>query len=142
MVRRYHVHSDAAQLSPPGCHHGLGEPQVLTWQLSNTMGTDSCIEALEEAIAKYGTPQIFNSDQCSQFTSPRFTRILKEAGIKISRWMDNAFIERLWRSLKYECVYLLAFESGTEARNGIGAWLKILRRAASALGARRWAHAQ
>jgi putative transposase len=104
--------------------------KVLAWRLSNTMDTEFCIEALEEALAKYGTPEIFNSDQGSQFTSPRFTGILKEAGVKISmdgkgRWMDNVFIERLWRSLKYECVYLLAFENGTEARNGIGAWMKF-----------------
>ena len=94
------------------------------------MDTDFCIEALEEALAKYSKPEIFNSDQGSQFTSPRFTGILKEAGVKISmdgkgRWMDNVFIERLWRSLKYECVYLLAFEGGAEARNGIGAWMKF-----------------
>jgi putative transposase len=104
--------------------------KVLAWRLSNTMDTDFCIEALEEALGKYGKPEIFNSDQGSQFTSPRFTRILKEANIKISmdgkgRWMDNVFIERLWRSLKYECVYLYTFENGTEARNGIGAWMKF-----------------
>jgi putative transposase len=104
--------------------------KVLAWRLSNTMDTDFCIEALEEALAKYGTPEIFNSDQGSQFTSPRFTGILKEAGVKISmdgkgRWMDNVFIERLWRSLKYECVYLHPFENGTEARNGIGAWMQF-----------------
>jgi putative transposase len=104
--------------------------KVLAWRLSNTMDTEFCIEALEEALAKYGTPKIFNSDQGSQFTSPRFTCILKEAGVKISmdgkgRWMDNVFIERLWRSLKYECVYLLAFESGADARNRIGAWMKF-----------------
>jgi putative transposase len=103
--------------------------KVLAWRLSNTMDTEFCIEALEEALAKYGTPEIFNSDQGSQFTSPRFTRVLKEAGVKISmdgkgRWMDNVFIERLWRSLKYECVYLHTFETGTEARNGIGAWME------------------
>jgi len=104
--------------------------KVLAWRLSNTMDTEFCIEALEEALAKYGKPEIFNSDQGGQFTSPRFTGILKEAGVKISmdgkgRWMDNVFIERLWRSLKYECVYLLAFEGGAEARNGIGAWMKF-----------------
>jgi putative transposase len=104
--------------------------KVLAWRLSNTMDTEFSIEALEEALAKYGKPEIFNTDQGSQFTSPRFTGILKEAGVKISmdgkgRWMDNVFIERLWRSLKYECVYLLAFESGAEARNGIGAWMKF-----------------
>ena len=104
--------------------------KVLAWRLSNTMDTEFCIETLEEALAKYGKPEIFNSDQGSQFTSPRFTGILKEAGVNISmdgkgRWMDNVFIERLWRSLKYECVYLLAFESGAEARDGIGAWMKF-----------------
>ena len=103
--------------------------KVLTWRLSNTMDTDFCIEALEEAIAKYGKPDIFNTDQGSQFTSPRFTRILKEASIKISmdgkgRWMDNVFIERLWRSMKYECVYLYTFETATEARKGIRSWLQ------------------
>jgi putative transposase len=97
--------------------------KVLAWRLSNTMDTDFCIEALEEALAKYGTPEIFNSDQGSQFTSPRFTGILKEAGVKISmdgkgRWMDNVFIERLWRSLKYECVYLHPFETGRRRAMG------------------------
>jgi putative transposase len=101
--------------------------KVLAWRLSNTMDTEFCIEALEEALEAYGTPEIFNTDQGSQFTSPRFTRILREAGVRISmdgkgRWMDNVFIERLWRSLKYECVYLQAFETGTEARKGIGDW--------------------
>jgi transposase InsO family protein len=102
--------------------------KVLAWRLSNTMDTEFCIEALEEALGKYGRPEIFNTDQGSQFTSPRFTRILKEADVRISmdgngRWMDNVFIERLWRSLKYECVYLQAFETGTEARKGIGDWI-------------------
>jgi len=104
--------------------------KVLAWRLSNTMDTEFCIEALEEALAKYGKPEIFNSDQGGQFTSPRFTRVLKEAGVNISmdgkgRWMDNVFIERLWRSLKYECVYLHAFETGTEARHGIRAWVEF-----------------
>jgi putative transposase len=104
--------------------------KVLAWRLSNTIDTEFCIEALEEALAKYGNPEIFNSDQGSQFTSPRFTRILKEADVKISmdgkgRWMDNVFIERLWRSLKYECVYLHAFETGSEARNEIGTWMEF-----------------
>jgi len=115
--------------------------KVLAWRLSNTMDTEFCIEALEEALSKYGKPEIFNSDQGGQFTSPRFTRILKEAGVRISmdgkgRWRDNVFIERLWRSLKYECVYLHAFETGTEARNGIGDWLNFYgaQRPHSALG--------
>ena len=104
--------------------------KALAWRLSNTMDTEFCIEALEEVIRKYGKPNIFNTDQGSQFTSPRFTCILKEANVKISmdgkgRWMDNVFIERLWRSMKYECVYLHAFESGTEARKGTGNWVKF-----------------
>jgi len=84
--------------------------------------------ALEEAFSRHGQPEIFNTDQGSQFTSFDFTSALKDKGIKISmdgkgRWMDNVFIERLWRSLKYECVYLNAFENGLQARQNIGAWL-------------------
>jgi putative transposase len=83
--------------------------KVLAWRVSNTMDVEFCLEALEEALARFGKPEIFNTDQGSQFTSPRFTGVLQEAGIRISmdgrgRWMDNVFIERLWRSLKYECV--------------------------------------
>lgn len=101
--------------------------KVLSWKLSNSMDTDFCIYALEEALAKYGTPDIFNTDQGSQFTSFAFTNVLQEKGIRISmdgrgRWMDNVFIERLWRSLKYENVYLHAYETGSEARAGIGQW--------------------
>lgn len=102
--------------------------RVLAWRLSNTMEADFCIEALEEAMAKHGRPAIFNSDQGSQFTSPRFTEVLARAEVRISmdgrgRWLDNVCIERLWRSLKYECSYLHAFETGSEARAGIGKWL-------------------
>lgn len=101
---------------------------VLSWRLSNTMDTAFCVEALEEALSFYGAPEIFNTDQGSQFTSFDFTNVLKESGIKISmdgkgRWMDNVFIERLWRSLKYECVYLNAFDNGLQARRDIGCWL-------------------
>ena len=83
--------------------------KVLSWRLSNTMDGEFCIEALEEALLKFGRPEIFNTAQGSQFTSPRFTGVLATAGVRISmdgrgRWMDNVFIERLWRSLKYECV--------------------------------------
>jgi putative transposase len=89
--------------------------KVLSWRVSNTMDVDFCIEALEEALERFGRPAIFNTDQGSQFTSPRFTGVLQDAKIRISmdgrgRWMDNVFIERLWRSLKYECV-------------GVGAWM-------------------
>ena len=101
---------------------------VLSWRLSNSMDSVSCVEALEEAIACYGSPEIFNTDQGSQFTSYDFTQVLKDNGIRISmdgkgRWMDNVFIERLWRSLKYECVYLHDFQTGSEAREGIGRWI-------------------
>ena len=102
--------------------------KVLAWRLSNTMEADFCVAALEDAIARYGRPDIFNTDQGSQFTSFAFTTTLSEAGIRISmdgrgRWMDNVFIERLWRSLKYECVFLNAFETGSEALAGIARWI-------------------
>ena len=101
---------------------------VLAWRLSNTMDAGFCVEALHEAMARYGKPEIFNTDQGSQFTSLDFTGVLKDAEITISmdgrgRCLDNIFIERLWRSLKYECVYLNAFESGSEARTRIGRWV-------------------
>jgi len=102
--------------------------KVLAWRLSNTMDAEFCVAALEEAIVRFGKPDIFNTDQGSQFTSFAFTNTLKDAGIRISmdgrgRWMDNVFIERLWRSMKYECVFLNAFETGSEARTGIGRWI-------------------
>jgi len=83
--------------------------KVLSWRLSNTMDADFCVAALEDAMFRYGKPEIFNTDQGSQFTSDAFTGALKDADIKISmdgkgRWMDNVMIERLWRSLKYECI--------------------------------------
>ena len=104
--------------------------KVLSWRLSNTMETDFCVAALEEALEKYGTPDIFNTDQGSQFTSVAFTNVLRNNGIRISmdgrgRWLDNVFIERLWRSLKYENVYLNAYETGSEAREGIGRWISF-----------------
>ncbi len=98
--------------------------KVLSRRISNTMDTDFCVEALEEAIAVYGAPEIFNTDQGSQFTSMAFTDVLKNHDIKISmdgkgRWMDNVFVERLWRSLKYEEVYLKAYESVADACRSI-----------------------
>src|SRR5689334_6778443 len=101
---------------------------VLAWQLSNTLDAAFCVEALEEALSKYGRPEIFNTDQGSQFTSDDFTGTLKEHAITISmdgkgRCMDNVFVERLWRSLKYEEVYLNAHATVAEAKVGIGAWL-------------------
>ncbi len=102
--------------------------KVLAWRLSNTMAADFCVEALKEALARYEPPEIFNTDQGSQFTSYEFTQVLKDAKVKISmdgkgRWIDNRMIERLWRSLKYECVYVQAFETGKEALHEIGKWL-------------------
>ena len=101
---------------------------VLAWRLSNTMDVSFCLAALDEALARFGRPEIFNTDQGSQFTSLAFTGALAAAGIRISmdgrgRWLDNVFIERLWRSLKYEEVYLKAYADGHEARAGIGAWI-------------------
>ena len=102
--------------------------KVLSWRLSNTLDADFCVYALEEAIKHYGTPEIFNTDQGSQFTSDAFTSVLKNANIRISmdgkgRWMDNVMIERLWRSLKYECIYLHAFETGSDVRQGVSRWI-------------------
>jgi putative transposase len=102
--------------------------KVLAWRLSNTMDAGFCVAALEEALGRFGKPEIFNTDQGSQFTSQAFTSVLRDAEVRISmdgrgRWMDNVFIERLWRSLKYECVYLHAFETGSELRAGLGRWI-------------------
>jgi putative transposase len=101
---------------------------VLAWRLSNTLGADFCVEALDEALTRYGRPEIFNTDQGGQFTSEEFTSTLKDHEITISmdgrgRCMDNIFVERLWRSLKYEEVYLHAYGTVAEAKAGIGAWL-------------------
>lgn len=105
---------------------------VLAWRLSNTMDVAFCVEALEEALSK-GKPEIFNTDQGSQFTSEAFTGMLLKQGIQISmdgkgRYLDNIFVERLWRSVKYEEVYLKAYQNGTEARKGIGAYLDFYNR--------------
>jgi putative transposase len=101
---------------------------VLAWRLSNTMDVSFCVEALEEALARFGRPEIFNTDQGSQFTSAAFTGVLAAAGVRISmdgrgRWMDNVFIERLWRSLKYEDIYLKGYADGREAKAGIATWI-------------------
>lgn len=124
----HHLHSDAQGLPVSDAIMDWATRKALTWRLSNTMDADFCIKALEEALARYDGPEIFNPDLGSQFTSPRVTHVLKDAGVRISmdgrgQWMDNVFIERLWRSLKYECVFLSAFETGSEARSGIGSWI-------------------
>jgi len=104
--------------------------KVLAWRLSNTMDTGFCIDALEEAIRRYGVPEIFNTDQGSQFTSEAFTGKLSAHGIKISmdgkgRWRDNVFVERLWRSLKYEEVYLKAYETPKQAEAEIKQYFRF-----------------
>ena len=98
--------------------------KALSFRLSNTLTADFCVEALEEALAKFGRPEIFNTDQGSQFTSAEWIEPLKAAGVAISmdgkgRWIDNIFIERLWRSVKYEEVYLHAYANGSEARTSL-----------------------
>ena len=97
---------------------------VLSWQLSNTLDSAFCVAALEEALAQYGCPDICNTDQGSQFTAAAFTDSLNSRGISISmdgkgRWRDNVFIERLWKSVKYEDIYLKAYRSMVEVKKGL-----------------------
>jgi putative transposase len=104
--------------------------RVLSWRLSNTLSTDFCLEAVEDALSRYGTPEIFNTDQGSQFTSSGFVALLRDHGIRQSmdgkgRWVDNVFVERLWRSVKYEEVYLHAYDSVTEARQGLECYFRF-----------------
>jgi putative transposase len=102
--------------------------KVLAWRLSITLSEDFCVEALEEALARHGRPEVFNTDQGSQFTSTDFIKVLKDAEIAISMdgkgaWRDNVFVERLWRTVKYEEVYLRAYAGVAEARASIGRYL-------------------
>ena len=102
--------------------------RVLAWRLSNTLTTDFCLEAVQEAIHRYGKPEIFNTDQGCQFTSLEFTGLLKDQGIQISMdgkgcWRDNVFVERLWKSIKYEEVYLHAYETVSAAQQGLERYL-------------------
>ena len=102
--------------------------KVLSWRVSNTMEADFCVEAVAEAIGRYGAPEIFNTDQGSQFTSKAFTGTLKEHGVKISmdgrgRCQDNIFIERLWWTIKYQYLYLHCFENGWALRRGLADWI-------------------
>jgi len=102
--------------------------KILSWRLSNSLDVSFCIDALEEALHRYGKPDIFNSDQGSQYTSEAFTDVLKDNGIRISMdgkgaWRDNVFVERLWRSVKYEEVYLNAYESMSHAKQRLGRWV-------------------
>ena len=104
--------------------------RVLSWRLSNTLDSQFCVDALEDAITKYGAPEIFNTDQGSQFTSEEFTGVLKREGIQISmdgkgRWVDNVFVERLWRSVKYEEVYLKAYDNVRHARQSLDIYFRF-----------------
>ena len=104
--------------------------RVLSWRVSNTLDTSFCVEALEEALQRFGTPEIFNTDQGSQFTSEAFTDVLKDKGVAISmdgkgRWVDNVFVERLWRSVKYEDLYLRAYETPAQLRAGLGKYFEF-----------------
>ena len=104
--------------------------RVLSWRLSTTLESDFCVEALQEALGRFGQPEIFNTDQGSQFTAEVFTDELLDRKIKISmdgkgRYLDNIFVERLWRSIKYEEVYLHAYDNVTEARNAIGHYMRF-----------------
>jgi putative transposase len=117
--------------------------RVLAWRLSITLEAEFCLEALQEALARHGKPEIFNTDQGSQFTSAAFTGMLQEQAIRISMdgrgaWRDNVFVERLWRSVKYEEVYLRAYDSVSDARASLGRYLAFYngRRPHSSLGAR------
>jgi putative transposase len=107
--------------------------KVLSWRTSNTLTTDFCVAALKEALARYGVPDIFNTDQGAQFTAQDFTAVLESKGVRISmdgkgRWVDNVFVERLWRSLKYEEIYLHAYGSIGEANRRIGIWIDFYNR--------------
>ena len=117
--------------------------RVLSWRVSNTLDTHFCVEALEEALQRFGAPEIFNTDQGSQFTSEAFTDVLKDKGVAISmdgkgRWVDNVFVERLWRSVKYEDLYLHAYETPAQLRTGLGRYFEFYntRRRHSALDRR------
>jgi putative transposase len=104
--------------------------KVLAFRLSNTLTAEFCVAALEEALRRFGKPEIFNTDQGSQFTSEDWIRVLKDAGVRISmdgkgRWIDNVFIERLWRTVKYENVYLHAYRDGREAQQRLAAYFAL-----------------
>jgi len=104
--------------------------KILSWRISNTLDTDFCVEAVEEALSRYGVPEIFNTDQGAQFTSNEFTELLKSHKVQISmdgrgRVQDNIFIERLWWTLKYQYLYLWSFNNGTELRQGLDQWFEF-----------------
>lgn len=107
--------------------------KVLSWALSNTLDTDFCVAALEAALRRYGTPMIFNTDQGSQFTNEKFTGALERNGVRISmdgrgRFHDNLFIERLWGTVKHQCLHLTESENGLELRTALQGWFRTVKR--------------
>jgi putative transposase len=128
MGHGHHVHPDGAGFVYLAAVVDWFSRRVLAWRLSITMEAAFCVEALEDALARYGTPEIFNTDQGSQFTSAEFTSVLLARGIAISMdgkgsWRDNVFVERLWRTIKYEEVYLRAYDRPSEARASLGRYI-------------------
>ena len=108
----------------------LHSRKVLSFRVSNALSTDFCVEALEEALTRYGTPEIFNTDQASQFTAEDFTKVLLAKGVRVSmdgkgRWVDNVFVERLWRSVKYEDIYLHAYQSVRELKSALACYFEF-----------------
>lgn len=119
----HHLSVHAPQIPLPGGSHGLAHSQGSTWRISNTQAADFCVRALNEAIHKFGPAEIMNTDQGSQYTSFAWTDRLRRSGVRISmdgrgRFLDNIFIERLWRTLKYEYVFLHAWETGSVTKRG------------------------
>lgn len=129
MGNRHYLYSDGKGIYAGGVLYliaivDLFSRKVLTWSVSNTMEAEWCAEVLKEAIGEFGKPEIFNTDQGSQFTSNIFTQVLKDNQIKISmdgkgRAIDNIFVERLWKSVKYENIYLKAYKNGVELQKGL-----------------------
>ena len=126
----HHVHADASVSCVSGAVMDWYSRRILSWRLSNTLDVSFCVAALNEALARHGCPTVFNTDQGSQFTSCAFLEVLRGHGIAISMdgkgcWRDNVMIERFWRSLKYECVHLHAFDDPREADARIAAWIEF-----------------
>ena len=129
MGNRHHIHSNGKGFYAGGVLYliaivDLYSRKVLTWSVSNTMEAEWCAEVLKEAIAEFGKPEVFNTDQGAQFTSNTFTQVLKSNLIQISmdgkgRAIDNIFVERIWKSVKYEDIYLKSYQNGTELQNGL-----------------------
>lgn len=128
LVCSHQLHSNAPRVSLPRCHHGLAQPEGAELAAVEQHGRGILRRGFERSVGRIRQPGDIHTDQGSQFTSTDFTDVLRDAKIKISmdgrgRWIDNRMIERLWRSVKYECVYLNAFETGSEARDGIRDWI-------------------